>query len=1357
MNISSLVRLHQAAINYTFVFPLLLLLCLVLSSCGGGEYTGEPYNPKPETSLADTTTQPETGLDNDEVGQVSGDNTETSSTNTETTLVRLQAAHDTYKQMCSSCHGANGVDGRYGGLVDLGEDLESLTQIIHLTMPTGNVSACIDQCAQDIAELILLNFDLSSVSNSGSENDSSSDESASGDSSGSDAGDTSSVSSDPPLAVNVSIVLVNSVEADLTWQNNDASVTEYRVERYTAEGAWETLSTQMGGISTAGYRVLNLTENELATFRIVAVNSNGETSSEPVEISTESFEGAELYEYQCAACHGDSGNNGIEPNADLTRDISQSDLASTVERMIAEYASCRFENCATRLVNFIRDHFQQGPQANLQTDASGNIEILSTVNFSGQTSTDNSGIAGYQWDFGDGNQATGANVSHQFTVADTYTVSLTVTDAAGWQDSNSLQVTVVDSNLPPVAEMSVTTTSGAAPLVVSFNGSGSSDPNNDTLTYQWSFGDDAQAMGENAVHTYSQQGQYTARLTVTDTRGLTHTAETTITVNAAESDDHPPLAVIDASATMGQAPVTINFSGANSTDPDNDIDSYQWMVSEASSNSTTFGTNVSSSYEFTAGGTYTISLVVTDKTQLVNQHSITVEIQDANAAPTAELNWQAHDSLYAPLIVSIDASGSSDDGSITAYDIRVDGESVANTSTTQVTLGAGEHTLEVVVTDDSGVEGITSANLTVLSATENERNLLALDILNNSCLSCHDDDWGDPTTETQLVEFANDLNSDVIIPGDASSSKMMTQIWSGNMPRGNAEISEQETVYLEYWINNLSSLAGEGSQFICNEDASPSVTPLRRLTKFQYVNTLHDLLEEALGASSANDVMSQLASSLDTVPKENQAEGMNILDQRVDRAHVQGYFNVAIRLASVITENSSLLVDFVGDSCATNPSDMQCLNSFFERWAPIVLRRPLTDEDRTFYENRVTDYYSLISMLLMSPQFLYLQEFSGAPVAGGVDLVQLDAWELASRLSYLFYQSMPDAALRNEAANGTLLSNYEAAVDRILADPKARDRSDQFYKEWLKLEDISQINESGLVNGFDDFLTVDYGNGTALLANMDLVSYREAAIREILALTDYYTWQTEGMLSSLFTSNLSFADSSDLATAYGVSPWQAGNYDQMVALPSGERAGLLTRAALHIYGNDSSRPIMKGVQIRREFLCDTLHPPQDNNAPAQAIIIPEESTRDQTTALTEIPGTACASCHADQINYLGFPTESFDSLGRHRTFELVLDDDGMELSRPAINTVSTPKVEPTDNTMVADAVEFSELMADHPKTTACFARQYFRYTYLRMEDLNQDGCVLQGLEQTLQSSTLLDMMRQMALRPEFKLRQSTSP
>jgi endoglucanase len=125
----------------------------------------------------------------------------------------------------------------------------------------------------------------------------------------------------------------------------------------------------------------------------------------------------------------------------------------------------------------------------------------------------------FSWNFGDGTSASGESEEHTFPTAGTYTVILTVTDESGLSDMESVTIQVVSSNPgsnnPPVAALEVSATSGTEPLVVNFDASQSSDPENDPLTYTWDFGDGQTASGVTSSHTYSS-GSYSASVTVSD-------------------------------------------------------------------------------------------------------------------------------------------------------------------------------------------------------------------------------------------------------------------------------------------------------------------------------------------------------------------------------------------------------------------------------------------------------------------------------------------------------------------------------------------------------------------------------------------------------------------------------------------------------------------------------------------------------------------------------------------------------------------------------------------------------------------------------------------------------------------------
>lgn len=158
-----------------------------------------------------------------------------------------------------------------------------------------------------------------------------------------------------------------------------------------------------------------------------------------------------------------------------------------------------------------------------------------TVFFDGTASKDTEGtISSYLWNFGDGSQpTTEVTAQHQYTIAATYSVSLTVTDEHGAQDTTTTPVIITgesEEDLVPTARLTTSITDGPVPLKVVFDGSTSTASNDSSLTYSWNFGDGDSGQGIAPVHTYTSPGSFTATLTVTDDKGATSSAGTTINV-----------------------------------------------------------------------------------------------------------------------------------------------------------------------------------------------------------------------------------------------------------------------------------------------------------------------------------------------------------------------------------------------------------------------------------------------------------------------------------------------------------------------------------------------------------------------------------------------------------------------------------------------------------------------------------------------------------------------------------------------------------------------------------------------------------------------------------------------------------
>ncbi len=240
------------------------------------------------------------------------------------------------------------------------------------------------------------------------------------------------------------------------------------------------------------------------------------------------------------------------------------------------------------------------------------------VSFDGSGSTDADGdLLTYTWDFGDGNSSTDAITDNTFNNPGIYTVTLTVEDGNGGTDSETVTITVIDATpQPPTANLVANPTNGGVPLAVSFDASGSTDPNGDPLTYSWDFGDGKTSTGPVTGHTYTTIGTYTVTLTVDDGNGGTDTETVTITVT-----NTAPTASFTATPTFGQPPLDVTFDASASNDANGDALTYSWDFGDGNS-----GTGVTTSHTYSNEGVYTVTLTVDDGNGGTDTESTTVTV-----------------------------------------------------------------------------------------------------------------------------------------------------------------------------------------------------------------------------------------------------------------------------------------------------------------------------------------------------------------------------------------------------------------------------------------------------------------------------------------------------------------------------------------------------------------------------------------------------------------------------------------------------------------------------------------------------------------------------------------------------------
>jgi len=547
-------------------------------------------------------------------------------------------------------------------------------------------------------------------------------------------------------------------------------------------------------------------------------------------------------------------------------------------------------------------------------------------------------------------------------------------------------------------------------------------------------------------------------------------------------------------------------------------------------------------------------------------------------------------------------------------------------------------------------------------------------------------------------------------------------------------------------------LAGHAAalKFTCSAGAAVPNLPLRRLARAEYVSSLRVVIAGVSSAELADQVLQTPAvqSALGALPADAVSKYAPFarMDQAMSDAHVQGYYNASLELANALTSDATRLQKMLGD--CSDPS--ACIDSFITRFGELVLRHPLSAEERAFFRDvyaapgtlDVAGVSDVIVVFLNSPQFLYEVQEARTP-AQGANTVALSPYELATRLSFQFWRSGPDQELLAAAERGELDSDagFQARLARMLEDPRAEDTLRAFAREWLFVDYLTDL----------DVLRDDPRYKAFAGANMPSATLREDMLAEVADSLVYHGLVASDTLEGWLLSPYSFARTGELAKLYGVAPWNG--LDEPPRFPDGERAGLITRAALLASASGNTRPIMKGVFLRQRVLCDKLGPPD----PSAALVAPEPTkdgtTRQMVESLTQQPGTTCNGCHGTLLNALGFATENYDALGRLRSMQTVLDGSGAVLAQLPLDTEGVPRVWSDDTRAIHGASELAAYLAQSGKVEACFARQVVRFAGSRAEDDARDGCSLESVRDSLAAGhSVRDALRALALVPAFRTR-----
>jgi hypothetical protein len=468
--------------------------------------------------------------------------------------------------------------------------------------------------------------------------------------------------------------------------------------------------------------------------------------------------------------------------------------------------------------------------------------------------------------------------------------------------------------------------------------------------------------------------------------------------------------------------------------------------------------------------------------------------------------------------------------------------------------------------------------------------------------------------------------------------------------------------------------------------------PLNRLTNAEYDRSVRDLLK--LDATQLQTPPST-GFPVDGVV-EKYAVGDSVSALAVERAE-----SAAERLAATALEHPERLLSC--DPVAVG--EEACAQTFIAELGRRAYRRALTDADKAelfaqyqFGRTNGDTFNDGISLVvqttLLSTYFLFHVPALSSAAPGSV--VQVVDWEMASRLSYLLWGSMPDDELLTAAETGQLRSKeqIQAQAERLLADPRAQDATQSFLEQTFEPSKVAAVNR--------DALAYPQFSATTAVALAD--SYRAF-------LNDAYA---TGTFDAFFRSPKLFVNQ-ELAALYGFAG-VTGTALVPVTAPATERMGLITQPGfLTLKGKfDRSDPIHRGVYIVKNLLCRALpDPPPNALAQPPDPSLPQDTTRQQVEAKTAAP--ACRGCHG-LINPFGFGLETFDAIGRFRTEETTATA-GLQPIDPSGSTSLDGATEPTS---WSSAIELANAIASSSEARRCFAQNMYRLAHRRPADAQDE-------------------------------------
>jgi len=463
--------------------------------------------------------------------------------------------------------------------------------------------------------------------------------------------------------------------------------------------------------------------------------------------------------------------------------------------------------------------------------------------------------------------------------------------------------------------------------------------------------------------------------------------------------------------------------------------------------------------------------------------------------------------------------------------------------------------------------------------------------------------------------------------------------------------------------------------------------PLRRLNRAEYRNTVRDLLGTSQHPSDQFPQDSSLF-GFDTVPS---VQSISPLQAELYETAATSLIDEVVALPATDARRTSIFVCEPSTAADPKACALEILTGFAQRaWRRPVAAAELANEIALLdvpqaQGGTVDDGVALgLRAILLSPHFLFRVEIDPNPASP--DLHPVNDYELASRLSYALWSSMPDDTLRASAAAGTLHDPAQLGnqVTRMLQDPKAHALTTDLVGQWLALRDLPTHEVNPVA-----YPTFDEALRTAMESESNLF------------FDEFF--RTKVPAISILTADFTYINAR-LATHYGM-PAPASSDFVRVSLAGSMRSGVLMQGSILTVTSHPTRssPVARGVWILGNLLCSQPPPPPAN---VPVLVEPPPGTPAPTTmreilaAHRQMP--QCGSCH-NTIDPIGLGFENFDGIGLYRT---------TDAGKPIDAAGTLP-----DGTAFSGPAELATILTKPERGfEACVARQLLTYTVGRSFD-----------------------------------------